>query len=55
MTIAEIETLVEHLGVAGLAIALWWLERGQRLQLQDRVEKLHDKLDDCFKGKASGD
>lgn len=40
MSIQEIAQLVEHIGIGGLAIALWWLERKERIELERRLEEL---------------
>jgi hypothetical protein len=50
--VSDILTAVEHFGIAGLALALWWLERQARLQLERDVQALHEKLDTCLADKT---
>lgn len=42
ITLGEI---VRQLGIAGLCLVLWWLERKERMKLSDR-------LDDCLEKRA---
>lgn len=42
ITLGEI---VRQLGIAGLCLVLWWLERKERIKLSDR-------LDDCLEKRA---
>lgn len=32
-------TAIEHLGIGGLTLALWWLERRERIKLQVKLDK----------------
>lgn len=43
--LATAANLIEHLGVAGLTLVLWYLERKERIKLQGR-------LDDCLEHKG---
>lgn len=52
MTNAEVMTLIEHFGIAGVCIALWLLERRDHQRTRHRLEVIEAKLIRCLDARA---
>lgn len=55
MLTADVITFVEHGGIAGLCIVLWWFERADRKAISKRLDQVEGKLEKCLRDRIRRD